>query len=58
MVGGKVEWAHLRDDLDALEEMTVTTNARSFVVRSQAEGDAGKALQAAGVALFPAARLS
>jgi len=56
--GWQVEWARLRDDLDALEEMTVTTNGRSFVVRSQTEGDAGKALQAVGVALDPAVRLN
>jgi hypothetical protein len=56
--GWQVEWARLRDDLDALEEMTVTTNGRSFVIRSQTEGDAGKALQAAGVALGPAVRLN
>ena len=49
--GWRVEWASLRDDLDALEEMTVTTNGRSFVIRSQTEGEAGKALQAAGVGL-------
>lgn len=55
--GWQVEWARLRDDLDALEEMTVATNGRSFVVRSQTEGDAGKALQAAGVALSSAVRL-
>jgi len=55
--GWQVEWASLRDDLDALEEMTVTTNGRSFVVRSQTEGDAGKALQAVGVALGSAVRL-
>jgi hypothetical protein len=56
--GWQVEWARLRDDLDALEEMTVTTNGRSFVVRSQTEGDAGKALQAVGIALGPAVRLN
>jgi len=55
--GWQVEWASLRDDLDALEEITVTTNGRSFVVRSQTEGDAGKAFQAAGVALGSAVRL-
>ena len=55
--GWRVEWERLRDDLDALEEITVTTNGRSFVVRSQTEGDAGKAFQAAGVALGSAVRL-
>jgi SpoVK/Ycf46/Vps4 family AAA+-type ATPase len=56
--GWQVEWARLRDDLDALEEMTVTTNGRSFVVRSQTEGDAGKAFQAVGIAFGPAVRLN
>jgi multidrug efflux pump subunit AcrB len=56
--GLQVEWARLRDDLDALEEMTVTTNGRSFVVRSQTEGDAGKALQAVGIAFGLAVRLN
>ena len=55
--GWDVEWERLRDDLDALEEMTVHTAGRSFVVRSATEGVAGKAIQAAGVALGPAVRL-
>ena len=55
--GWEVEWARLRDDLDALEEMTVHTRGRSFVLRSPTRGDAGKTLQAAGVALGPMVRL-
>jgi transposase len=49
--------ARLRDDLDALEEITVHTRGRSFVLRSPVQGDAGKALQAVGVALGPMVRL-
>jgi len=55
--GWDVEWERLREDLDALEEMTIHTAGRSFVVRSATEGAAGKAIQAAGVALGPAVRL-
>jgi len=55
--GGEVEWARLRDDLDALEEITVHTRGRSFVLRSPTRGDAGKALQAVGVSLGPMVRL-
>ena len=55
--GWEVEWARLRDDLDALEEITIRTAGRSFVIRSATEGAAGKAIQAVGVALGSAVRL-
>jgi len=49
--GWQVEWQRVRDDLDALEEITIRTRGRTFVIRSDLQGDAGKAIQAAGVAL-------
>ena len=55
--GWKPEWAHVRDDLDELEEFTVETRGQTFVIRSRTEGEAGKAIQAAGVALGPVVRL-
>ena len=55
--GWQVEWQRLRDDLDALEEITIKTRGRSFVIRSETQGDAGKAIQAAGVALGSIVRL-
>jgi len=54
--GWPAEWKRLKDDLDALEEITVENAGRTFVIRSRTRGDAGKALQAAGVALGPAVR--
>jgi len=45
------------DDLDALEEITIRTRGRTFVIRSETQGDAGKAIQAAGVALGSIVRL-
>jgi hypothetical protein len=55
--GWQVEWQRLRDDLDALEDITVRTRGQTFIIRSDLEGDAGKAIQAAGVALGPVVRL-
>lgn len=49
--GNTVEWQRLRDDLEDLQEVTVHTGTKSFVIRTSAKGDASKALQAAGVAL-------
>ena len=55
--GWQVDWQQLRDDLDALEEITIRTRGRTFVIRSETQGDAGKAIQAAGVALGCVVRL-
>jgi transposase len=55
--GWRPEWERLKDDLEALEEITVVNAGKTFVIRSQTRGDAGKALQAVGVALGPAIRL-
>lgn len=55
--GWQLEWQRLRDDLDALEEITVRTRGKTFIIRSNLRGDAGKALQAAGVALGSVVRL-
>ena len=55
--GWTVEWERLRDDLEALEEVTLNSGGKDFVVRSQRSGLAGKAIGAAGVALGPVVRL-
>ena len=55
--GGSAEWERLQRDLDALEEITVENAGRTFVIRTRTRGDAGKALQATGVALGPTVRL-
>ena len=49
--GNTVEWQRLRDDLQDLQEVTVQTGTKSFVIRTAAKGDVSQALQAAGVAL-------
>ena len=54
--GWHVEWRRLLDDLDELQELTITVDEKTFVVRTATQGDAGKALQAAGIALGPSIR--
>lgn len=46
-----VEWKRLKLDLDELQYFTVQSAGKTFRIRTQTQGDAGKALQAAGVAL-------
>ena len=55
--GWVAEWDQLREDLDCLEEITVKAAGKSFVIRSQTRGDAGKAIAAVGIALGPVVRL-
>jgi len=54
--GWIVEWGRLKNDLDSLEEITVRAGGQAFIIRSQTCGDAGKAIQAASVALGPVIR--
>ncbi len=54
--GWQPEWERLKDDLDTLQEITVRNRSTTFIVRTTTRGDAGKALQAAGVALGPTVR--
>jgi transposase len=52
----KLEWAHVIEDLDALQETTITIDERAFVVRSEAKRTVGKVFQACHVALPPVLR--
>jgi hypothetical protein len=54
--GWNVEWRRLLDDLDQLQELTVTASEKMFVVRTALTGDAGKAIQATGIVLGPTVR--
>ena len=55
--GWRLHWDRLRHDLDAFEEITVRSAGKTFVLRTRTLGDAGKAIQAVGVALGPTLRL-
>ncbi len=56
--GWHPEWERLKDDLEALEEITLANAGKTLVLRSQTRGHAGKALAAVGVALGPSIRLA
>lgn len=56
--GCKVEWARMCDDLDELQELTLSIAGKKFLVRTQPVGYASAALHAAGVALGPSVRLA
>ena len=49
--GVRAEWGDILRDLNALSETTITYNAKSFAVRSNAVGVAGKIAQCVGVRL-------
>ena len=55
--GWSVEWENLKRDLDDLQRFTLETRGKRFLMRTAPKGDAGKALQAVGVALGPVLRL-
>lgn len=52
----KLEWADIVRDVDAIEEVEITHENKRFIIRNEVSGVAGKALQAAGVALPPVLR--
>ena len=49
--GVSAEWGDILRDLNALRETTITYNGKSFTVRSNAVGVAGKIAQCVGVRL-------
>lgn len=55
--GWTAEWQRLCDDLDELQELTLPLGEKTFAIRTPPVGDAGRAIQAAGVALGPSVRL-
>jgi hypothetical protein len=54
----KLEWHDVVQDLDRLEELTLTVDKKGYVLRTDPKGTVGKVFQAAGVALPPVIRPS
>jgi transposase len=54
--GERFEWASIKQDLKALQMVTIEENGGRFAVRSQVQGICGKLFKAAGVALPPTIR--
>ena len=50
------EWADIKQDLKALQEITIEDRGKTLVIRSQCHGTCGKVFQAVGVATPPTIR--
>jgi transposase len=55
-VGESFEWAAIKQDLKALQMVTIEENGQRFAVRSQTQGICGKLFKAVGIALPPTIR--
>ena len=54
--GHSFEWAHIKQDLKALEETVIEDKGKRLAIRSECQGTCGKVFQAVGVALPPTIR--
>ena len=55
-IGASFEWAAIKQDLKALQRVTIEESGNRFAVRSQLQGVCGKVFQAVGVAPPPTIR--
>jgi hypothetical protein len=54
--GWDLEWADVINDLDRLQEVEMSIDGQSYVVRTETKGTVGKVFQVCGVALPPVLR--
>lgn len=54
--GHDFEWADIKQDLSALQEITIEDNGRKLAIRSESRGTCGKVFQAVGLAMPPTIR--
>lgn len=54
--GHGFEWAEIKQDLKALQEIVIEEEGKSLVIRSECKGTCGKVFQAVGVAIPPTIR--
>jgi hypothetical protein len=54
--GHSFEWNDIKQDLEALHEVTITEQNKSLAVRTECIGTCGKVFQAVGVAIPPTIR--
>jgi len=50
------EWADIKQDLKALQEITIEDRGKTLAIRSECLGTCGKVFQAVGVAIPPTIR--
>ncbi len=51
--GHRFEWAEIKQDLKALQRVTIEEDGRRLSIRSQSKGVCGKVFKAVGVAMPP-----
>ncbi len=49
----KLEWGEMLRDLEELKQITITSDGKEVILRTELKGDTGKVFQAAGVAIPP-----
>ncbi len=54
--GHLFEWSEIKQDLDALQRVTILEQGKRFAIRTQCQGNCGKIFQAVGVAPPPTIR--
>jgi transposase len=54
--GNSFEWSDIKQDLKALQEVTVEEDGKRLAIRTQCQGTCGKVFQAVGVAVPPSMR--
>jgi transposase len=54
--GHRFEWADIKQDLKALQEITIEDRGKTLAIRSECHGTCGKIFQAVGVAIPPTIR--
>jgi transposase len=54
--GHVFEWSDIKQDLKALQTVTMEENGKRFAIRTECQGNCGKIFQAVGVALPPTIR--
>lgn len=56
-IGHQLEWAQIKQDLKALQQIELEEDDKRFIIRSQSKGVCGKVFQAVGVAMPPVIRV-
>ncbi len=54
--GHVFEWSDIKQDLEALQTVTIEEKGKRFAIRSECRGNCGKIFQAVGVAMPPTIR--
>jgi len=51
-----LEWANIKQDLKALQEIIIEDNEKTLAIRSECQGTCRKVFQSVGIAILPTIR--